>query len=211
VKFEGDPRGGPLVPTPHPFDEIDDFAGRCLRLPMRSRGAVLKAKVAELPVAIDPLRSCRPRDTHLGRNVCDRSRPATLDEASAALDAEGCVGVRHGWAAQARCCGLRGAACSIIRSRSTRAYYRRAVGEIDPDHQVQDTYGDPVVRLGEHVTFMVLSGVGPIDHEVVASYFERAHQAARVRVMDWVGRGVKQDAPGEDWCERARAFFEWRE
>jgi len=94
---------------------------------------------------------------------------------------------------------------------SLEPYYRRAVERIDPDHEIGDSHGDPVVRLGEHIVFMVLNGLWTIDQDIVRAYFAKAPIAVRLRVMDWIGRGAKQDEPTAEWCERARSFFEWRE
>ena len=62
----------------------------------RCRGAVGEAELAELAVAVDPLRRALPRDPHLRRDVRDRTALTSGDQAATTLDGQRGITVGHG-------------------------------------------------------------------------------------------------------------------
>lgn len=90
-------------------------------------------------------------------------------------------------------------------------YYQRAVDEIPTDYAPADHYGDPVIRLGEHLLFHYLNGDWALGHPTLVAFFHKAPSPVRSRVLDWMGRAALQESPAEEWLQRAQTFFEWRE
>jgi hypothetical protein len=121
-QLEGDPGSGPLVGPAQLFYEYEDL-GRCRgRLVVRRGRAVLQPEFAVAPIAIYPLRCARPGHPHLGCDVRNRPRPATLDQSTAPLDGEGRVPVRHavGPGAEGRLVMSRREMASATSSRAVR-------------------------------------------------------------------------------------------
>lgn len=94
--------------------------------------------------------------------------------------------------------------------KAMEGYYTHAVQLIDPGHEV-GSEGDPVLQLGMHLVLMYLHGMIKLDHRNLVAFFNRAPEAARPRILDWIGRMAEQDDLPTDWFERAQKFFEWRE